>query len=139
MKKVLGVALFAFAVVALVSVEGVGASDCSGPGAQSHGPAVNHGGSHGGGPVRRGGPPWSGGAPMAADACAGGVTYVDQVMTGYRAETRTRTVSRMVSRVVTREVEEAYTYTEQVPVTTPEKRTRTSYRTVTKQVPYTYT
>ena len=57
-------------------------------------------------------------------ACGGGVTYVDQVMTGCRAETRTRTVSRMVSKMVTREVQEQYTYTEQVPVTEEVRKER---------------
>src|SRR5262249_23942829 len=114
MKKVLGVTLFTLAIVALSGVEGNGAGDCSGPGGPSHAPAVNSG-THGA-PV---------GGAMASDPCAGGVTYVDQVMTGYRAETRTRTASRMVSRVVTREVNDPYTYTEMVPVTVAERRTRT--------------
>src|SRR6476620_10531992 len=100
MKKVLGVTLFALAIVALSSVEGNGASDCSGPGAQVQGPVATNGGPHGGAPISGGS--WTGGgAAVAGDACAGGVTYVDQVMTGYRAETRTRTVSRTVSKVVT--------------------------------------
>ncbi|MGL4549630.1 MAG: hypothetical protein ACRC33_00470, partial [Gemmataceae bacterium] len=75
----------------------------------------------------------------SADGCGGGVSYVDQVVTGYRAETRTRTVNQTVSRLVTREVPETYTYTENVPVTVAEKQTRTVYKTVSKQVPYTYT
>src|SRR5262249_28890824 len=130
MKKLLGVALFALAVVALSSVEGIGASDCSGPGGPAPAPVVSA-------PISGGS--WSGSPAVAGDPCAAGVTYVDQVMTGYRAETRTRTGNRSVSSVVTREVDEPYTWTEQVPVTVAEKRTRTVCRTVTKQVPYTFT
>src|SRR5436309_1355484 len=106
MKKLLGVTLLALILLALGGVEGRGAGDCAGP-------AVA--------------PP----APAPANVCASaGVTYVEQVMTGYRAEVRTRAVTRTVSRVVTREVEEAYQYTEMVPVTVAEKQTRTEYRTV---------
>src|SRR5262245_46118085 len=118
MKRLFGMTLFAGALVALSGVESIGASDCAGPGVASPAPVAVQGG-----------------AP--ADACA--VTYVDRVVTGQRAETRTRQATRVVSRVVSREVEEPYTYTEMVPVTVAEKRTRTVCRTVTKQVPYTYT
>src|SRR4051812_9304645 len=56
---------------------------------------------------------YANGAAMAGDcgvSASAGVSYVDQVMTGYRNEVRTRTVNQTVSRLVTREVEEAYTY-----------------------------
>src|SRR5262245_61537601 len=80
--------------------------------------------------------------------CAGGVmyaascaapTYEERTVTAYRCEVKTRTVERTVQRVVTKEIEEPYTWTEMVAVTTPQKRTETVCTTVTKEVPYTYT
>src|SRR5260370_1049554 len=65
--------------------------------------------SHAGGP---GGPPCDG-APVGAGPGAAecGPQYVEQTVTAYRAEARTRVVPTVVNRVVSREVEEAYTYT----------------------------
>src|SRR5262245_27704854 len=71
MKKVLGMALVAVAIATVIGVAGVGANDCTGPGTKVPGPVSS--------PVVVNG----GAAPMAADPCAVGVTYVDQVMTGY--------------------------------------------------------
>jgi hypothetical protein len=95
-------------------------------------PLIGHG-SHGGG--------GSAPEPSAADCDrpGDGVTYVDQEVTAYRPEPRTRTVNRLVSRLVTREVPETYTYTEMVPVTVPEKQVRTLYHLASKQVPRTTT
>ena len=82
-------------------------------------------------------------APLTAGPVVGaaecGPQYVEQTVTAYRAETRTRVVPTVVNRVVCRVVEEAYTYTEMVPVCTPQTQTQTYYTTVTRQVPYTYT
>ena len=81
--------------------------------------------------------PFTGGPAVGAAEC--GPQYVEQTVTAYRAETRTRVVPTVVNRVVCRVVEEAYTYTELVPVTTPQTQTQTYYTTLTRQVPYTYT
>src|SRR5262249_39477030 len=146
MKKVLGPTLFALAIVALTSVEGNGADDKNGPkepeiknanapaGPAVPAGAIGHAGLGGHALLHGLGVP-------AGDPCAGagGVIYMDKVITCYRAEARTRTIYRTVSRVVTREVEQQYTYAEMVPVTTMQRQTRTVYRTVTRQVPYTYT
>ena len=103
------------------------------------------GGRHG----RGGAASWSacGGGVAAAEVviadCAShvvaGPVYEERQVTAYRYETKTRTVERTIQRVVPRTVEEAFTYTEMVPVTTPEKRKETVYKQVTRQVPYKYT
>src|SRR4051812_13032090 len=61
----------------------------------------------------------------AASCDVGEVAYAEQVMTGYRAEVRTRMVQRAVARVVTREVEEAYAWQETVAVSVPVKQMQT--------------
>jgi hypothetical protein len=71
--------------------------------------------------------------------CVSGPAYVQQTVTCYQAVTKTRTVETKVRKMVTKEVEEAFTYIELVPVVTPEQRTETVYKMVTKQVPFKYT
>jgi len=66
----------------------------------------------------------------------GGVQYVEQTITAYRQETRTRSVQATVYRTVTKEIEVPYKYVETVPVVTPTKQTVTTYQQVSKQVPY---
>src|SRR4051794_25161178 len=84
-------------------------------------PAIGHGGKkHGGGSDGYAAAYASDCGAPAAPAADTGISYVDQVVTGYRCETRTRTVNQTVSRLVTREVPETYTYTETVPVTVAE-------------------
>jgi hypothetical protein len=82
----------------------------------------------------------SGCAPVVACAspAPSGVACVEQTVTAYRPEIRTRVVNRQVQRLVTREVEESFTYTEMVTVSTPTKRTVTTYVPRTREVPYTY-
>jgi len=79
------------------------------------------------------------GAAFGPGYGVGGVSFVDRVMTGYRTETRYRSVPETITRPVTREVVESFPYTEQVPVVVAERRARTVYQAVAKQVPYTYT
>jgi len=74
----------------------------------------------------------------APAACGSEVSYVEQQVTAYRAECRTKEVEVTVNRLVSRVVEEKYKYTENVLVSTPEKRSETVYVCQTKQVPYTY-
>ncbi len=62
------------------------------------------------------------------------VQYVTRTHTQWKCETRQRVVPTLVSRVVSHEVEEKYTYTEKVPVTTQQKRTETHYVTVSEEV-----
>lgn len=69
-----------------------------------------------------------------APAAAAQVQYVTRTHTQWKCETRQRVVPTVVSRVVSREVEEKYTYTEKVPVTTPRKRTETHYVSVAEEV-----
>jgi hypothetical protein len=64
---------------------------------------------------------------------------VEQTVTAYRAEMRQRVVPTVVNPVVSREVAETYTYTEVVPVTTPQRQVQTYYTSVARQVPYSYT
>lgn len=74
-------------------------------------------------------------APKAPAAGAPAqVQYVTRTHTQWKCETRQRVVPTVVSRVVTREVEEKYTYTEQVPVTTQQKRRETYSVTVSEEV-----
>jgi hypothetical protein len=67
---------------------------------------------------------------------AGGaqVQYVTRTHTQYKCETRLRVVPTAVRRVVSREVEEQYTYTEKVPVTTQHRRTETYCVSVSEEV-----
>src|SRR5947209_6025856 len=69
-----------------------------------------------------------------APAAAAQVQYVTRTHTQYKCETRQRVVPTVVSRVVSREVEEKYTYTEKVPVTTQRRRTETHYVSVSEEV-----
>jgi len=85
-------------------------------------------------PVRAGGCGWVG---CAAPAC--GVTYVDRVVTCYRAETRTRVVPVQVTRYVTETVPEKVKYVEMVQEVTPTERTETYYVCVPREVQYNYT
>jgi hypothetical protein len=76
--------------------------------------------------------------PGCASDCGGGVGYVEQQVTAYRTECREKEVEVTVNRMVSRVVETPYKYTENVMVTTPQKRTETFYTCQTRQVPYTY-
>jgi hypothetical protein len=69
-----------------------------------------------------------------APAAAAQVQYVTRTHTQYKCETRQRVVPTVVSRVVSREVEEKYTYTEKVPVTTQQRRAVTHYVSVAEEV-----
>ncbi len=71
--------------------------------------------------------------------CVVSPCYVQQTVTCYKAVTKTRVVHHKVRKMVTKEVDEPYTYYELVPVVTPQKRTETVHKMVTKEVPYKYT
>jgi hypothetical protein len=74
-------------------------------------------------------------APKAPANCSPAqVQYVTRSHTQWKCETRQRVIPTVVSRVVSREVEEKYTYTEKVPVTTQQKRTETYYVTVSEEL-----
>src|SRR4051794_21367556 len=86
------------------------------------------------------------GAPGCGEAAgavspfsAEGSACVEQTVTSYRQEYRQRVVPIVVNRLVSRVVEVPYTYTEMVPVSTPQRQVRTVFTTVARQVPYTYT
>jgi hypothetical protein len=88
---------------------------------------------------RRGGDCAPGYAPGYTAACAPvTVTYVDQVMTGYRPVMKSKKVDVMVTRMVTKEYTEKVKYTEMVPKSKKEKRTAVTYRCITESVPVTY-
>ncbi|HZY89747.1 MAG TPA: hypothetical protein VFE78_33305 [Gemmataceae bacterium] len=77
-------------------------------------------------------PPDDGPAAVQAPkppAAGAQVQYVTRTHTQYKCETR----QRVVPTVVSREVEEKYTYTEKVPVTTERKRTETYYVSVSEE------
>src|SRR5262245_34827351 len=78
------------------------------------------------------------GSYMTGD-CGAAVAYVEQTVTAYRPEYKTRVVPMEVTRMVSKVVEQPYKYTEMVPVVTPQKRTETFYTTQTKEVPFKYT
>jgi len=73
-----------------------------------------------------------------ADTCGMAVSYVDQEVTAYRTEVRTREVEREVREWVTREVKQEYKYYELKEVVTPKKQTVVWYENVTVRVPVEY-
>jgi hypothetical protein len=73
-----------------------------------------------------------------ADTCGMAVSYVDQEVTAYRTEVKTREVEREVREWVTKEVKQDYKYYELKEVVTPTKRTVVWYENITVRVPVEY-
>jgi hypothetical protein len=73
-----------------------------------------------------------------ADTCGMAVSYVDQEVTAYKTEIKTREVERDVQEWVTKEVKQEYKYYELKEVVTPRKQTVVWYESVTVRVPVEY-
>ncbi|MFQ3591894.1 MAG: hypothetical protein SNJ82_01755, partial [Gemmataceae bacterium] len=73
------------------------------------------------------------GSAVAGAVECGGPAYVDQVVTGYRAETRTRVVNRTVTRYNPVTKQGMQTVTEYVPTTEEVMVNVTRYQSVTKE------
>ncbi len=82
----------------------------------------------------------SGCAPACApaDTCGMAVSYVDQEVTAFKTEVKTREVEREVKEWVTKEVKENYKYYVLAEKVTPTKQTIVWYENVTVKVPVEY-